>query len=57
VFEASSEKAGLPGGDHVAGSGTSGAAPQVTNLAAKLFAKYPGPTVVQVKELIVDSAD
>ncbi|HYT20282.1 MAG TPA: hypothetical protein VEW05_08645, partial [Candidatus Polarisedimenticolia bacterium] len=31
--------------------------PQVTNLAAKLFAKYPQLTAVQVKKLIVDGSD
>ncbi len=33
------------------------ASPQVTNLAAKLFAKYPQLTPVQVKRLIVDGTD
>jgi subtilisin family serine protease len=47
----------LPGGDHQSWSGTSMASPQVTNLAAKLFAKYPQLTAVQVKKLIVDGAD
>jgi subtilisin family serine protease len=47
----------LPGGDHQSWSGTSAAAPQVTNLAAKLFAKYPQFTAVQVKKLIVDGSD
>jgi subtilisin family serine protease len=47
----------LPGGDHQSWSGTSAAAPQVTNLAAKLFAKYPQLTAVQVKKLIVDGSD
>ena len=37
----------LPGGDHLSASGTSAASPQVTNLAAKLFAKYPQLTAVQ----------
>jgi len=47
----------LPGGEHQSWSGTSMAAPQVTNLAAKLLAKYPQLTAVQVKRLIVDGAD
>ena len=47
----------LPGGDHQSWSGTSAASPQVTNLAAKLFAKYPQLTVVQVKKLIVDGSN
>ena len=47
----------LPGGDHISASGTSAAAPQVTNLAAKLFAKYPQFTAVRVKKLIVDGSD
>ncbi len=47
----------LPGGDHLSASGTSAASPQVTNLAAKLFAKYPQLTAVQVKKLIVDGSD
>jgi subtilisin family serine protease len=47
----------LPGGDHHSWSGTSMAAPQVTNLAAKRLAKYPQLTAVQIKKLIVDGAD
>jgi subtilisin family serine protease len=47
----------VPGGDHESGSGTSEAAPQVTNLAAKLLAKYPQLTAVQVKKFIIDGAD
>src|SRR5580700_2031335 len=47
----------LPGGDHLSASGTSAAAPQVTNLAAKLFAKYPQLTAVRLKKLIVDGSD
>jgi hypothetical protein len=47
----------VPGGDHQSWSGTSMAAPQVTNLAAKLLAKYPQLTAVQVKKLIIDGAD
>jgi len=33
------------------------AAPQVVNLAARLFARWPRLTAVQVKKLIVDGAD
>jgi subtilisin family serine protease len=47
----------LPGGDYQSWSGTSMAAPQVTNLAAKLLAKHPQLTAVQIKKLIVDGAD
>jgi len=47
----------VPGGDHQSGSGTSEAAPQVANLAAKLLAKYPQLTAVQLKKLILDGAD
>jgi hypothetical protein len=38
----------IPGGEHLAESGTSMAAPQVTNLAAKLFAVNPKLTPEQV---------
>ena len=34
-----------------------GGAPQVTNLAAKLWALHPGLTITQVKHLIVASAN
>lgn len=47
----------LPGGDRVKFSGTSMASPQVTNLAAKLFALKPDLTVAQVKEAILEGAD
>jgi subtilisin family serine protease len=47
----------LPGGDHESLSGTSMASPKVTNLAAKLSAKFPQLTAVQVKKLIVDGSD
>jgi subtilisin family serine protease len=47
----------LPGGDRVKFSGTSMAAPQVTNLAAKLFALKPELSVAQVKELILSGAE
>ena len=46
-----------PGGDRLRLSGTSMAAPQVTNLAAKLFALNPDLTASQAKALIVGSAD
>jgi subtilisin family serine protease len=47
----------LPGGDKVKFSGTSMAAPQVTNLAAKLFALDPKLSAVQAKKLIMDNAE
>src|SRR5262249_22531630 len=47
----------LPGGETERLSGTSQAAPQVTNLAAKLFAVYPQLDAATVKKLIVDGAD
>ncbi|HEU4384859.1 MAG TPA: S8 family serine peptidase [Anaeromyxobacteraceae bacterium] len=47
----------IPGGETQAWSGTSMAAPQVVNLAAKLFARWPRLTAAQVKRLIVDGAD
>jgi subtilisin family serine protease len=47
----------VPGGDHMKLSGTSMAAPNVTNLAAKLWATNPKLTVEQVKTYIVQSAD
>jgi subtilisin family serine protease len=47
----------IPGGETQAWSGTSMAAPQVVNLAAKLFARWPELTATQVKKLIVDGAD
>jgi subtilisin family serine protease len=46
----------LPGGYIVALSGTSMAAPGVTNLAGKLLALDPALTPVQVRALIVDGA-
>ena len=46
----------VPGGSHMRGSGTSMAAPQVTNLAAKLFALNPKLAPTEVIKLIVDGA-
>jgi subtilisin family serine protease len=46
----------VPGGATQSWSGTSMAAPQVVNLAAKILARYPTLTAVQVKKLIVDGA-
>lgn len=46
----------IPGGKKVRFSGTSMAAPQVTNLAGKLFAVDPGLTPEKVKELILEGA-
>ena len=45
-----------PGGEELKLSGTSMAAPQVANLAAKLFAMRPDLTVAQVKDLILKGA-
>jgi len=47
----------VPGGEHQSWSGTSEAAPQVTNLAAKLIARFPQLSTAQVKKLIVDGSD
>ncbi|MFV8816542.1 S8 family serine peptidase [Haliea sp. E17] len=47
----------VPGGDRLPFSGTSMAAPQVTNLAAKLWALYPDLTVADVTRLIIEGAD
>ena len=47
----------LPGGDRVKFSGTSMASPQVTNLAAKLFALNPKLSVAQVREAILNGAE
>jgi subtilisin family serine protease len=47
----------VPGGDKMKLSGTSMAAPQVTNLAAKLWAVKPELTVEQVKQFIVEGAE
>jgi subtilisin family serine protease len=46
----------IPGGYTARFSGTSMAAPNVTNLAAKLFALDPSLTPLQVKALILDGA-
>ena len=47
----------VPGGEKLKFSGTSMASPQVSNLAAKLFAMRPDITVAQAKELIMKGAD
>jgi hypothetical protein len=47
----------VPGGDEMNMSGTSQASPNVTNLAAKLFALRPDLTPLQVRELIEKGAD
>jgi subtilisin family serine protease len=47
----------IPGGEKMKLSGASMAAPQVTNLAAKLFALQPSLTAVQVKEMILANAE
>ena len=47
----------IPGGDRLKLSGTSMAAPQVTNLAAKLYALDPKLGTAQVKALILAGAD
>ena len=47
----------LPGGKRVGLSGTSMAAPQVANLAAKLLAVSPALNPPQLIRRIVDSAD
>jgi subtilisin family serine protease len=47
----------LPGGDRLRASGTSMAAPQVANLAGKLWALYPDLTVAEVKQLILQGAE
>jgi subtilisin family serine protease len=46
----------IPGGKKVKYSGTSMAAPQVTNLAAKLFAIDPPITAEKAKELIISGS-
>jgi subtilisin family serine protease len=47
----------IPGGERLKLSGTSMAAPQVTNLAAKLFALDAKLSATQVKALILTSAE
>jgi len=47
----------IPGGEKMKLSGTSMAAPNVTNLAAKLWALNPKLTVAQVKDAIVQGAE
>ena len=47
----------VPGGARLKMSGTSMSAPNVTNLAAKLWAVYPDLTVAQVRQLIIGGAD
>ena len=47
----------LPGGEILRGSGTSMAAPQVANLAAKLLAVRPDLSVAQLRDLILRAAD
>jgi subtilisin family serine protease len=47
----------IPGGDRLRASGTSMAAPQVANLAAKLWALYPDLTVAEVRQLILGGAE
>jgi len=47
----------VPGGDKMALSGTSMSSPNVTNLAAKLFALNPKLTPVEVRKLIEKAAD
>ena len=46
----------VPGGETERMSGTSMATPQVTNLAAKLFALDPSLTAVEARKLIIDGA-
>jgi subtilisin family serine protease len=47
----------VPGGERMPLSGTSMAAPQVVNLAAKLLAVHPRLSVAQLREAIIDGAD
>jgi subtilisin family serine protease len=47
----------LPGGDRMRWSGTSMAAPNVTNLAAKMLAVNPKLQAAQVRQIIIDTAE
>lgn len=47
----------VPGGDRMKLSGTSMSAPNVTNVAAKIWALHPELSVAQVKEFIVNGAE
>ncbi|HEY9405344.1 MAG TPA: S8 family serine peptidase, partial [Pyrinomonadaceae bacterium] len=47
----------IPGGGNLMFGGTSAAAPQTSNLAAKLFALKPKLTVAEVIKLIQNGAD
>ena len=47
----------IPGGDIIAESGTSMAAPQVTNLAGKMFSVNPKLTPAEVIAIIRETAD
>lgn len=47
----------VPGGARLKFSGTSMAAPNVANLAAKLWAVHPDLSVAEVRQLIVEGAD
>ena len=47
----------LPGGERMKYSGTSMAAPNVANLAAKLLALAPELTVAELTELIISTGD
>ncbi len=47
----------VPGGARLKFSGTSMSAPNLSNLAAKLWAVHPGLSVAEVKQLILDGAD
>ena len=49
--------ASIPGGEKLPFGGTSAAAPQVANIAAKLFALDPKLTVAEVVKLIENGAD
>lgn len=47
----------IPGGERMSLSGTSMAAPQVTNLAAKMLALNPSLTAAKVKQAIIVASD